>query len=232
MFFVGITVLDREVYSMGEAARLLAVRPARLRAWIDGYTRGGTHYDPVIRPERTGNDAVTWGEFVEAGYLREYRVRHKVSLQRLRPVVQILKERLGVPYPLAHSKPYVADRELVLEVQRETGLEHELSMVVVRSGQLVLAPHAAAFVEKVEFAPGDGEALRIFPDERNSPVTIDPLHAFGAPAIRGVRTENLYDLFAAGDSIAAIARSYELPIADVEAAIRYESRINGRETAA
>jgi uncharacterized protein (DUF433 family) len=227
-----VTVLDREVYSTSEAARLLAVKPARLRGWVDGYARAGVLYDPVIRPEHTGNEAVTWGEFVEAGYLREYRVRHRVSLQRLRPVVQLLRERLGVPYPLAHAKPYVANRELVLAVQEETGLDRELSMVVLRSGQLVLAPGAAAFVEKVEFAPGDGPAVRLFPDDRGSPVAIDPLRAFGAPAIRGVRTENLYDLFAAGDSVAAIARGYDLDVSEVEAAIRYESRANAHGQAA
>jgi uncharacterized protein (DUF433 family) len=228
---VEVAVLDREVYSLSEAARLLAVRPARLRGWIDGYTRAKVDYPPVIRPEPTGNETVTWGEFVEAGYLREYRVRHRVSLQHLRPVVQLLRERLGVPYPLAHAKPYVANRELVLQVQEETGLDRELSMVLVRSGQLLLAPVAAAFVEKVEFAP-DGPALRLFPDDRGSPVAIDPLRAFGAPSVRGVRTENVYDLFAAGDSVAAIADGYDLTIADVEAAIRYESRTQARERAA
>ena len=40
-------------------------------------------YAPVIRPEPTGDDLVTWGEFVELGYLREYR-RKGVPLQRLR----------------------------------------------------------------------------------------------------------------------------------------------------
>ncbi|KLL11503.1 hypothetical protein FrCorBMG51_10550 [Protofrankia coriariae] len=229
---MGITVLDREVYSMGEAARVLGVRPARLRGWIDGYSRGGSVYEPVIRPERTGEEAVTWGEFVEAGYLREYRIRHRVSLQRLRPVVQLLRERLGVPYPLAHARPYVANRELVLEVQDETGIDRDLAMVVIRNGQLVLAPGAAAFVEKVEFAPGDGEVLRIHPDDRSSPVVVDPLRSFGAPAVHGIRTENLYDLFAAGDSVAEIADGYNIAVSDVEAAIRYESRIKGQENAA
>ncbi|WP_322753807.1 DUF433 domain-containing protein [Frankia sp. Cas3] len=229
---MGITVLDREVYSMSEAARILGVRSARLRGWIDGYSRGGVDYEPVIRPERTGEDAVTWGEFVEAGYLREYRIRHRVSLQHLRPVVQILRERLGAPYPLAHAKLYVANRELVREIQDETGIDRELAMVVVRNGQLILAPGAAAFVEKVEFAPADREALRIYPDDKASPVLIDPLRNFGAPVVHGIRTENLYDLFAGGDSIADIADGFDISVADVEAAIRYESRINGQETAA
>jgi uncharacterized repeat protein (TIGR03917 family) len=41
---MAVTVLDCEVYSMGEAARLLAVRTQKLRGWIDGYSRGATEY--------------------------------------------------------------------------------------------------------------------------------------------------------------------------------------------
>lgn len=151
-----LAVLDREVYTMSQAARLLGVQAATLRRWIDGYTRGGVDYEPVVRPRRTGGETVTWGEFVEAGYLREYRVRHRVSLQQLRPVVQMLRDRLGVPYPLAHARPFVANRDLVLDVQQEAGLAGELAMVVLHNGQLILAPGAEAFLQKVDFEPRGG----------------------------------------------------------------------------
>jgi hypothetical protein len=72
---VEATILDREVCAMSEAARLLGVRAARLRSWVDGYSRAGRTYDPVIRLHPTGNDVLTWGEFVEAGYFREPRPR-------------------------------------------------------------------------------------------------------------------------------------------------------------
>ncbi|ABD10474.1 hypothetical protein KBI5_24340 [Frankia sp. KB5] len=227
-------MLEREIYSMSEAAHLLAVKPARLRSWIDGYTRGQTHYEPVIRPEHTGRDLVTWGEFVEAGYLHEYRVRG-VSLQRMRLVVQRLRERFGVPYPLAHMHPYVFGRDVVMAVQEEVGLATSLEMVRVHDGQLVLAPKAQDFFAKVEFAPGDGkggEALRLYPDPTGRQVVLDPLLGFGAPVVRNTRTANLYELWAAGDSIAGIAEVYELPDADVEAAVRYEARLREQEETA
>ncbi len=56
-----VVVLDREVYSMGQAARLLGIQPATPRRWIDGYTRSGIVYPPVIRPEQTGYDSVYLG---------------------------------------------------------------------------------------------------------------------------------------------------------------------------
>jgi hypothetical protein len=68
-----VSILERPVYGMPEAAGLLGLRPDRARAWLDGYERRGVRYPPVIRVEPTGDDIVTWGEFVELGYLREYR---------------------------------------------------------------------------------------------------------------------------------------------------------------
>lgn len=226
-----LVVLDREVYTMSQAARLLGVQAATLRRWIDGYTRGGVAYEPVIRPRRTGSENVTWGEFVEAGYLREYRVRHRVSLRQLRPVVQMLRDRLGVPYPLAHARPYVANRDLVLDVQQEAGLTGELAMVVLRNGQLMLAPGAEAFLQKVDFEPG-GVAVRLYPDNKSSPVVFDPLHDLGEPTVSGIRTASLYSRFVAGESIATIAGLHKLSDGQVEAAIRYESRVRGHQPAA
>jgi hypothetical protein len=52
-----------------EAAGLLGLRADRTRAWLDGYERQGGPLRPVIRVEATGDDVVTWGEFVERGYL-------------------------------------------------------------------------------------------------------------------------------------------------------------------
>lgn len=218
------TALDREVYGMAEAARLLGLRSTgRLRGWIDGYKK----YPPVIRLEPTGSDIVTWGEFVEARYLAEYRNRHSIPLQRLRPAIILLREKFKVPYPLAHAAPYldVANRELLLQLQEKAGLGRRLApLVVVRNGQLVLAEPAESFVAKVDFAELDGVVERLYPLDKSHSVVIDPLQSFGAPSVRGIRTENLYELFQADESVGSIAAAYDLDPTEVEAAIRFESR--------
>ena len=58
----------------------------------------------MIRDVPTGDDIVTWGEFVELGYLREYR-RWGVPLQRLRPMIEELRREFATPYPLATARP-------------------------------------------------------------------------------------------------------------------------------
>lgn len=60
--------------------------------------RAGKTYPPVIRPERTGEEIVTWGEFIEARLLAEYRDEG----------VQKLREELNTRYPLASAKTSLA----------------------------------------------------------------------------------------------------------------------------
>ncbi len=218
-----VSVLHRQLYGTSQAAGLLHLPVATVRRWLDGYDRGLLHYEPVVREATTGNDVVTWGEFVELGFLREYR-RHRVSLQKLRVVVQALKVELGVPYPLAHVQPYVSGRDLVMQVQEAEGLPQQLWLVVTRGGQLELTPAAQAFYEKVEFVAET--AVRLSPDGRGSAVIISPEHGFGMPTIRGrnVRTEVLSELFQAGESMDFIAHSHGLAVSEVEAALRFEGR--------
>lgn len=218
-----IHALERDIYGMSEAAHLLGLRtPTTLRRWIDGYGK----YPPVIRLQPTGSDLVTWGEFVEARYLTEYRRRHQIPLQRLRPAIVALREHFDTPYPLAHAAAYleVGNRELLLRLQEEHHLGRRLApLVVLRNSQYVLAEPAQSFVEKADFGGDSGAVVRLYPLDKRQPVVIDPELSFGAPSVRGIRTENLFELFTAGESLEAIAHAYDIEPSDVEAAVRFES---------
>jgi uncharacterized protein (DUF433 family) len=216
-------LLDRPVYGVAQVDRLLGLSPGTARRWIDGYARAGKAYPPVVRVEATGEEIVTWGEFVETRLLSEYR-EAGVPLVHMRPAVDRLRERFHPVYPLAHAQPYldVAGRELVLEVQDEVQLERELRLVVVRNDQLVLAPPAEKFVRAATFRPSDGVVELLRPVAEIEEVVIDPLRQFGEPVVRSVRTEIIAEQVRAGEPIDAIAELYELPRATVEAALRYE----------
>lgn len=218
-----VTVLRRPVYGMSQVDHLLGVRSGTARRWIDGYARGDRRYPPVIRPEHTGDESVTWGEFVEARFLANYRDKG-VSLARLRPVVERLRRELDTPYPLAMARLWVDDRDLVAEVQEAEGLETALRLVyVVRTGQTKLAPAAEDFVDRVDWQ--DGTAARILPLGKDSPVVLDPERNFGSASVSNVRTDVLAEDFRAGDAPPAIARGYGLELGEVEAALRYEMQL-------
>lgn len=219
-----LTILERPVYGVAEAASFLGLRTDRARAWLDGYERRGSRYPPVIRTDPTGDDVVTWGEFVELGYLREYR-RKGVPLQQLRPVIEELRRAFDTPYPLAMAQPYVVGKELVLELQEKNGIPEAIAIVIRSGQQILLADDALRFTRKVEFErPEDGAVQRLRPAGRASPVVIDPLVRSGKPSVRGVATERLWELFDAGESLDEIAAGYELPDEIVRAAIAYEEQ--------
>ncbi len=220
-----VSILERPVYGIVEAAGLLGIRPERVRAWLDGYERNGVRYPPVIRPEPTAGEVVTWGEFVELGYLREYR-RKGVPLQRLRPVIDELRREFNTPYPLATARPYVMGKELVLQVQERHGTPAAIAIVIRSGQQILLADEANRFLKKVEFdRPKEGDVRRIYPAGQVSPVVIDPLVRFGRPSVAGVATERLWELHDAGENVDEIADGYDLPTEAVRAAIAYEEQL-------
>lgn len=223
-----LTVLERPLYTVAEAAHLLRLRPDKVRRWLDGYHRAGKSYDPVVRVQSTGSDELTWGEFVELGYLREFR-NARVPLQTLRPFIMMLREEFGIPYPIAHEGTYLADRRgLVLQIQRESGVDESLCMVVEpkQQGQLViparppLSEPVDQFLRRVDF---EGHvARRWMPFGKDSRVVVDPQQTFGIPTIRGIRTEVLADAFDAGESVEDLVKGYDLTRDEVEEAIRWE----------
>jgi len=222
-----IDLLARPTYGFGQVDRLLRLRSGTARRWIDGYTRAGKAYDPVVRESSSGQEIATWGEFVETRLLAEYRDAG-VPLLRMRPVIEALREELDVLYPLASARTWLRPhgRELVREVQERVGLESRLALVVVRTGQTVpeWSDEAEDFRVSIEWTDDSNSAqpAKLRPVSELRDVFIDPLRGFGEPVVRGVRTEIIAELFAAGDSVEMIAEMYELPRALVDEAVRYE----------
>ena len=207
------------MYSVAEAATLLRLPSNTLRRWLEGAHVSGRWYDPVIRREPTGSDAVTWGEFVEAGFLREYRLR-RVALPHMRKFIDKARAEFGVPYPLAHFKPLLSNRELVWKLQLDVDLEPELFLVRVEDDQLILTDVVTGFLEKVEFSP-DQVVARLRPLGRDTPVVIDPTVAFGIPQIRGIRAELVVESVEVGGYEEAQV-SWGLEIAEVDAALEFQ----------
>lgn len=152
-----INLVDRPTYGLLQVDRVLGLPSGTARRWIDGYTRGGKSYPPVIREHPTGDEIATWGEFVETRLLAEFRDAG-VPMIRMRPAVDVLREQLNTAYPLASSRAWLdtEGKELVRKVQERVGLERRLALVVVRSGQSVLrwSKPAEDFRSSVEWTSG------------------------------------------------------------------------------
>lgn len=223
------TLLDRAIYSYADVDRLVGLHSGTARRWLDGYERSGRFYDPVLRESPTGRDVVTWGEMVEARLLAEFRSK-QVPVQRLRPAIVRLRDEFG-RYPLAHARPFldVEGRELVRAVQEEVGVDRPLQFVVVRNGQTMLTQAMQRFNDTARYE--HGVVVQLSPNARTPQVQMDPVRAFGQPAVRNVRTDALAEAYRAGTSRDELADLYDLSLEQVDSAIRFEL-IAGSEHAA
>ena len=136
-----------------------------------------------------------------------------------------LRQEYGTPYPLAHFRPYIGTgRRLLLELQQQHHLPESLRMgYEASSGQLILDRRVEEFLDRVDFSnEGIGEAERMRPAGRTSPVVMDPRIKSGTATVRGIRTEIFAELAEAGMSVDEISVDFNLPADDVKAALAYE----------
>ena len=203
-----IALVDRDVYNMGQVDRLLGLSHGTASRWIDGYTRRERRYEPLVRLETTSSETVTWGEFVEARLISEYR-RQGVSVFRMRPAIMALREALGTEYPLAAAQPFVSaeGRQLVLQIQQDTNLQLSLRFVV-HNGQMVLPSLEVRRFQQV--ADYDDDTVRRFRMAEN--VVIDPEYASGEPTIAGrrLRVATVAEAIAAGEQREAVAEMWDI----------------------
>ena len=206
-------VLDQETFFTSEAAALLNMPTATLTRWLDGYSSRGTTHPPVLReeprPRRDNWRMVTWGEFIEAGHLAGFNWgRHRrLPYSVLRSYVARWRGREATPYPLARWDPDI-DGARVPDVDPPS-------------------PEWAIkdFFARVDFE--DGTPCRYWPAGRRVPVVVDPARQFGRPIVDGTRitTEVLHGLNTAGGDVEGIADAYNLDVAQVEAAIGFEYKL-------
>lgn len=219
---VDVTILGTEIYSEADAAEILRVPQATLHWWLEGGKRRNTVYPPVIRPEPTGKRVLSWAEFVEAGLLRQYRRDLDVKLPEIRTFIAKLRDTEGVPYPLAHYRPWVGEgRRLLLELQQQSELPGELWLVAPASDQVLLTEPAASFLRRVEWDADLPVAWRPHDDEA-SPVRCRPTLRFGRPSIGGISTEVIVEHLDGGEDEEEVAEQFSLSIDDVRWARSYE----------
>lgn len=215
------SLLDREVYVMGQVDRLLDLGVGTARRWIEGYERRGRRYEPLVRAESTGSDVVTWGEFVETRLIAEYRSRG-VAVVRMRPAIMALRREFETDYPLATARPFLNEdgRDLVLRVQDETVLSPSLRFVVRTSQSVMLSVEVQRFQQDAEYEETDEvRRFRLFGTPN---VVLDPEYGFGEPTVRGrrLRVSAIAEAIAAGERRDDIKATWDISDAVVDDALR------------
>ena len=141
----------------------------------------------------------------------DYAGRHAADLEHL----------------LASERLLTDGRDLFWEFQERAGGDRNL-VNLSKGGQKVFPEAVMRFLREMEWGrhrfasrwwpgavPGEGS------------VVVDPRFAFGAPTVHGtgVRTEDVFSRFSAGEPLADLSDDYGLTLEQVETAIRFEVQL-------
>lgn len=110
------------LYTITEAARIVDVPVSTLTTWAQGYVRRfkdrpDVSGDPIVtyvEPEGPRRPAIPFVGLTEATVLAAVR-RSGVPMQRIRPSLEALEERLGLEHALASKSLYTDGAELLYD---------------------------------------------------------------------------------------------------------------------
>jgi uncharacterized protein (DUF433 family) len=220
------------LYTVAEAARVIAVPASTLATWTKGYLR-----DRADKPVVTGAAVVTAFQaegrspsipfigLAEAMVLAALR-RSGVPMQRIRPAIAALEREIRVEHALASRQLYTDGAEVLYDFGPDrVDVEVVASLVVVRNGQRVFVDVVREQLKRIQFG-ADGYANLIHVPGYRSKVVCDPLRSFGRPIFvhGGTRVDDVIGRFQTGDSIEELTEEFGVSFADVEDALRVASR--------
>jgi uncharacterized protein (DUF433 family) len=174
-------VLGQGVYTFREAARLVGLRPDRVREWFRG--RGNQDgrlpvfagdYEPV-----DGDFAISFLDLVDvfvAGQLRE----HGVALQTLRRVYKRMQQDLNAEHPFCRRE-LLSDGKVVFMQGLDAQGREELMEVLTR--QKVFPEVLLPFLKRIDY-----EQVKLLARRWRiaDSVVVDPAICFGKPVVEAV----------------------------------------------
>lgn len=220
---------DVALYSLPECARLARLPQATLRNWVAGYwyPAGGKRVraKPVIHVAARDAGGLTFVGLVEAVALGGFR-QAGVPMQRVRKALDYAERHAGTTHLFANERILTDGVDLFWEYQERHRAEMHL-VNISREGQKVFPDTVMRYLHEMDWGP-DSFVARWWPERKPGSrglVVVDPRRAFGAPVVAGtgVRTEDVFDRFQAGESIQDLMNDYGLTSAQVEAAVRLET---------
>ncbi len=226
----GLDVLDIPMYSPTLAARLVGLRPERVKRWLRGYEYkypplGQANIQkrrqkPVVhRSGALGSPFASFLDLVDLLFLKSF-LKHGISLQKLRQALTEAENLLG-GHHFAHKDFWTDGKNIYLQVRDKS----DALMQLLSQGQWVIAPIILQVAHQIEFDKPTGLAERWFPLGPEKYVVLDPRISFGAPTIfkRGVETASIFDLFEAEDrNLKRVCAWMKVEPPEAEAAITFE----------
>ena len=207
------------IYTSTDIAQLLGIPRSKVARYLKNY------WDDRLGKELF-NDSYTWQtedkkvKTVNFYVLIELYICFQLQELGVKPQ-RILESRKNIaietnnPYPFATSKVLSDGKKIWYEFK---------DAVVNADGtrQANFEKIIKDYIQKIDFGE-DEQAVKFYPNGRESSVVINPRNQFGQPIIEGtnVNAEMLFSMYKSGEPIDFITNLYDLNIKAVEDAIRF-----------
>lgn len=225
---VASAALDGALYSVPQAARILGMKNAKVRSWIEGYKHSDA--DPILGPtlaRLSRGPLLTFLDLVESAWIAHF-IQLGYSPQTIRTVMNKLRARTDHAHPFATKSRFLADGKAIFhEVVEDDG---EARLLNLMNDNFTMGPVVQpSLFEQIFYV--DDIAAKFQPLIRSPDVIIQPNIAHGRPAIKGfgVPTETVYSAYLAEEGdIEVVADDYRLPETLVHQAVEFERALRER----
>ncbi|MGY6531834.1 hypothetical protein [Glycocaulis sp.] len=215
------------IYTVPQAARLLAAKPEKVRSWIEAYSSSNAR--PILErdlPRVAGKTVLSFLDLVESAFVRHF-LALGYSPQTIRSVAVELRQRHGTDHPFAMEKRFKADGKSIFEeVVADDG---ERRLVNLMNDNFEIVPIIQRSLFDQVFYVND-IAHRWMPLAGHERIVVDPKIALGQPVVRDVwvPTERLAKAYMFEGSAEAAADEWGVAVEDVFAAVQFEQELEAR----
>lgn len=200
-------LINRGVYTVADAARLLRGSPQKIRGWISGYPR--THAEPILKNDIGWLDdslAFSFANLMELRFI-QYFAGMKVSVKAIRGMAREAERLLNHPHPFATKTIFQTDgRKIFARIADET---QDPKLYDLRDKNWAMLDIIAQSLHVgVSYNPA-GDAASWRPRAEYPDIIVHPAIAFGQPVLRneGIPTRAIFESFQAEkDSVDNVAK--------------------------
>jgi uncharacterized protein (DUF433 family) len=201
-------------YALSDAAFYLRLSRGKVERWARAL--GPTETDSVD----LGFVALSYVNLLELHVLKAMRLKHEVPLQRIRKALSFLRGSLPTPHPLL-------DRDFSTN-GLDLFFEHDGDLInASRGGQRAIRQVVNLYLSRIDWR---ATQLSFFPfvqfETETEPkhIEIRPTVSFGRPVLAGtgIAAEVVAGRFRARESSQDLASEYNVPLAVIEEAVRWE----------
>jgi len=218
--------IDKGLYSIPEIAKLTDSDSQLVRRWLAGYSykngNAKTFQEGLFDSEFgkvEGRQVYSFHDLIEVLFVVNFK-KKGVALRTIRSAFEIAKDRFNSKRPFSKLQ-FKTDGKSIFE---EVLQGKKSSMSNLNTGQFVLAKIIEQSLFKAMEFDND-EASIWYPSYPSKRIVVDPKRSFGRPILNdsGVPVEIISAAYEADESFKFVASDYEISIADVKAAIKFET---------